>query len=189
MDRAGLVGYGEASPSLRYHETVETSAQFLSRVDPARLSFEEVDRSMCYVESLSSGDFSAKGTINLALLDGAANRAAQPLHEFLGLRFNEGKHVSSISLGIDAPESIRQKTREAESFPILKLKLGSPNDSENLAALREVAPAKTVRVDANEAWGTKEEALRHIEQLARDPRIEYVEQPIPASRLPPISFG
>jgi len=33
--------------------------------------------------------------------------------------------------------------------------------------LREVAPAKTVRVDANEAWTTKEEALRNLESLAQ----------------------
>ena len=80
---------------------------------------------------------------------------------------------------IDSPEMIRQKTREAEDFPVLKLKVGAPNDSENLAALREVAPEKTLRVDANEAWLTKEEALRHIEELACDPHIEFVEQPMP----------
>jgi L-alanine-DL-glutamate epimerase-like enolase superfamily enzyme len=70
---------------------------------------------------------------------------------------------------------------EAASYPILKLKVGAPGDKENLTALRQVDPERTVRVDANEAWTTKEEALRHLEWLALDPHIEFVEQPMPAS--------
>jgi L-alanine-DL-glutamate epimerase-like enolase superfamily enzyme len=41
-----------------------------------------------------------------------------------------------------------------------------------------------VRVDANEAWKTKEEALEHLEWLARDPYIQFVEQPMPATTGP-----
>ena len=74
--------------------------------------------------------------------------------------------------------------REAEPFPILKLKVGGPSDAANLAAVREIAPTKTIRVDANEAWKTKDEALRQIEWLARDPHIEFIEQPMPASSAP-----
>ncbi|MEY2565421.1 MAG: L-Ala-D/L-Glu epimerase [Verrucomicrobiota bacterium] len=183
-DQDGAVGYGESSPSRRYLETVETSMEFLARVDASRLRFDAIEASMHYVESLSAGDFSAKGAINLALLDAAAKRARQTVHEFLGLEFTEGKHLTSISIGIDAPDLIRRKTQEAESFPILKLKVGSPSDAENLAALRDVAPDKTVRVDANEAWTTKEEALERLEELARDPHIEFVEQPMPATSAP-----
>jgi L-Ala-D/L-Glu epimerase len=76
---------------------------------------------------------------------------------------------------------IRKKVIEAERYPVLKLKVGSPDDEQNIRALREAAPAKTVRVDANEAWKTKEDALRQIERLAKDSHIEFVEQPMPAS--------
>jgi L-alanine-DL-glutamate epimerase-like enolase superfamily enzyme len=51
----------------------------------------------------------------------------------------------------------------------------------NLQALREVAPTKTVRVDANEGWKTKEQALEMIQWLAADGHIEFVEQPMPAA--------
>jgi L-alanine-DL-glutamate epimerase-like enolase superfamily enzyme len=44
-----------------------------------------------------------------------------------------------------------------------------------------VAPDKTVRVDANEGWKTREQALEMIEWLAQDKHIQYVEQPLPAS--------
>ena len=104
-----------------------------------------------------------------------------------GCTFDEGKHLTSFTIGLDSPDVIRRKTEEAAAFPILKLKLGAANDAENLAALRDVAPDKVVRVDANEAWLTKEEALRRIEMLARDPHIEFVEQPMPADR-PPADF-
>jgi len=186
-DGDGMVGLGEAAPSNRYHETAQTCVKFFERIDASRLSFDDLEGSMAYVESLSSEDFSPKGAINIALLDGAAKKARKPLHDFLGLRFTEGKHVTSFTIGIDTPEMIRRKVREAESFPILKLKVGGPNDTENLAAVREVAPTKVLRVDANEGWTTKEEALRRLEWLARDPHIEFVEQPMPAAN-PPADF-
>jgi L-alanine-DL-glutamate epimerase-like enolase superfamily enzyme len=183
-DRDGVIGRGEASPSLRYNESAETALAFMHRIDPSRLSFDHLESSMRYIEALAPNEFSGKGAVDIALLDGAAKKARQPLHDFLSLGFTEGNHVTSISIGIDTPELIREKAREAEAFPILKLKVGAPNDQENLAALRDIAPMKSIRVDANEAWATKEEALRHIEELARDPNIELVEQPMPAANPP-----
>lgn len=179
-DRDGVVGLGEAAPSRRYDETAATSLAFYQLVDAARLSFDDIEGSMRYVESLAPGNYTPKGALNVALLDGAARKAQKPLHDFLGLGFEEGKHVSSVTIGIDSPEMIRRKTREAAEFPVLKLKVGAPNDAENLAALRDTAPEKTLRVDANEAWLTKEEALRRIEGFACDPHIEFIEQPMPS---------
>lgn len=63
----------------------------------------------------------------------------------------------------------------------MKIKIGFPHDAENLAVVRDVAPEKVIRVDANEAWRNKEDALRQIEQLARDGNIEFIEQPLAAS--------
>jgi L-Ala-D/L-Glu epimerase len=177
----GVIGLGEAAPSNRYLETAQTCVEFFQRIDASRLSFDDVEGSMVYIESLTPGNFSPKGAINIALLDGAAKKARQPLHAFLGLGFSEGKHVTSFTIGIDSPDMIRRKVREAEPFPILKVKVGGPNDAENLAAVREMAPKKTLRVDANEGWKTKEEALQRIEWLAKDPHIEFVEQPMPSS--------
>jgi len=180
-DSDGVIGLGEAAPSNRYNESAQTCVDFFERIDAARLSFDDLPGSMTYVESLAPGNYSPKGAINIALLDGAAKKARQPLHDFLKLGFTEGKHVTSFTIGIDSPERIRRKVREAELFPILKLKVGGPNDAANLAAVREIAPKKTIRVDANEGWKTKEEALSRIEWLARDPHIEFIEQPMPAT--------
>ncbi len=183
-DADGVLGRGEAAPSNRYLETADTCLAFLEKVDAGRLSFDDLAGSMAYLENLTPGDFSPKGAVNIALLDGAAKRAGQTLHAFLGLPFHEGAHLTSFTIGIDTPEMMRRKTEEAATFPALKLKVGSPNDSINLAALRAVAPQKRLRVDANEAWLTKEDALRRIEELARDPQIEFIEQPLPAANPP-----
>jgi L-alanine-DL-glutamate epimerase-like enolase superfamily enzyme len=183
-DRAGLVGLGEAAPSLRYGESVETVTAFLAGVDPRRLSFHDVAGSLRYLDTLSDGHTAAKCALNIALLDGAARHAGKSISDFLGLGFTEHKHVTSFSIGLDRPEVIRKKVMQAAAFPVLKLKLGGPDDRPSLAALRDVAPDKRVRVDANEAWATKEEALRHIEWLAGDRHIEFVEQPMPAATPP-----
>ncbi|HEV3408677.1 MAG TPA: enolase C-terminal domain-like protein, partial [Chthoniobacterales bacterium] len=179
-DADGTVGYGESSPSTRYDESVDTALEFLHRVEAARLSFDDLENSMRYIEALTPGNYSPKGALNLALLDGAAKRAHESVHELLGLPFDEGQHITSITIGMDEPEIMRQKTHDAAEFPILKLKVGAPNDAANLAAVRDAAPGKTIRVDANEAWPDKEHALRRIEEIARDPHIEFVEQPLHA---------
>jgi L-Ala-D/L-Glu epimerase len=186
-DKDGLIGYGESAPSTRYQENVDSCIAFFERIDASRLSFDDVSGSMNYIEAIAPGNFSPKGAINIALLDGAAKKARQPSHEFLGLKFTEEKHVTSFTIGIDTPEKIRLKVAEAKQFPVLKIKVGAAADEINLAAVREVEPTKTLRVDANEGWKTKEEALQRLEWLARDPNIEFVEQPLPA-RNPPEDF-
>ena len=177
----GTVGLGEAAPTARYKETVETVQDFFKKVDARGLSFNDVEGSMSYLDTISPHDMSAKCALNVALLDGAAKRAKKPIYDFLELGFRENRHVTSFTIGIDKPDMIRKKVLEAEQYPVLKMKVGVADDKVNLQALREVAPAKTVRVDANEGWKTKEQALEMIEWLAKDGHIEFVEQPMPAA--------
>jgi len=183
-DQDGVKGLGEAAPSSRYQETADGALAFLEHVLADKLSFDDVPGSMDYVNAIAPGNFAAKGALNIALLDGAARKAGKPIYDFLKLGFTENKHITSFSIGIDKPEVIRKKVIEAAPYPVLKLKVGSPEDEQNLAALREAAPKKAVRVDANEAWKTKEDALKRIEWLAADGRIQFVEQPMPATSDP-----
>jgi L-alanine-DL-glutamate epimerase-like enolase superfamily enzyme len=176
-----MVGLGEAPTSLRYSQSVDSVQEFLRLVDPAKLSFDDIPASMNYLEKLAPGYVSAKCALNVALVDGAARKAGKAVYDYFGLGFTEKKHISSYSIGIDTPEIVRRKVAEAAAYPILKLKVGAPGEKENLSVLREVAPTKTVRVDANEGWTTKEEALGNLEWLARDKHIEFVEQPMPSS--------
>lgn len=176
----GRVGWGESAPSDRYRETLDTVTAAIRRVDPARLSFEDLHASLGYLDTILGDQPAARCGVEIALLDGAARAAGQPIHNWLGLPFTEGRHVTSFSIGLDTPEMIQAKVLEAAEYPVLKLKLGGDRDRENLAALRAVAPKKCVRVDANEAWKTREEALQNLTWLAADASVEFVEQPMPA---------
>ena len=175
----GVSGVGESAPIRRYHENPSTVEDLFKRVDPTRLSFADMDGSMNYLASLSTGDMAAKCALNIALVDGAAKIAGKAVHDFFGLGFRENHHVTSFSIGIDTPEMIYKKVLDAEQYPVLKLKVGVPDDHAILAALRRAAPTKAVRVDANEGWKTKEEALERIQWLASDGYIQFIEQPMP----------
>lgn len=177
----GTVGFGEAAPTARYKESVKTVEAFLKKVDPRGLSFSDVEGSMEYLDTISRHDMAAKCALNLALLDGAGKKTQKPVYDLLGLGFRDNHHLTSFTIGIDKPEVIRKKVEQAVPFPVLKMKVGGPQDKPNLQALREVAPDKAVRVDANEGWKTKEQALEMIEWLVQDKHIQYVEQPLPAS--------
>jgi len=180
LSESGTSAIGEAAPSILYGESAEGTLKFLQRMGTEKLSFADVPGSMAYLEQLPGIPVAAKCALNLALLDGAAQRAGRPLHDFIGLSFRENHHVTSFSIGIDAPDMIRKKVLDAAQYPVLKLKVGDPRDRENLAALRNAAPEKPLRVDANEGWKTKEEALRMLEWLAAtDTNIQFVEQPLP----------
>ncbi len=41
---------------------------------------------------------------------------------------------------------------DAAEYPILKIKLGTDRDEEIVRTVREAAPDKVLRVDANAAW-------------------------------------
>jgi L-Ala-D/L-Glu epimerase len=184
----GTVGLGESSPIKRYDESIDTVLAFCAKVDASKLSFDDVPGSMKYLDTVAPKQSAAKCAFNIALVDGAARKAGKAVYDFLGLGFRDKKHLTSYTIGIDKPDVIRKKVLAAAQYPVLKLKVGGPDDKLNLGALREVAPTKTVRVDANEGWKTKEQALEMIEWMAKDKHIEFVEQPLPAA-APPEDFA
>lgn len=183
-DDDGVVGLGEAAPSSLYQESVAATVAFCRTLDTSRLSFADVPGAMAWLDALPGIPFAVRCGLNTALLDGAGKLAGQPVHDLLGLGFQERRHMISFSIGIDTPEIIRQKVIAADRYPVLKLKVGDPRDRENFAALRDVAPQKPVRVDANEGWKSREHALAMLELLARDGHIQFVEQPMPRATPP-----
>ncbi len=178
-DRDGVTGLGEASPSAVYGETAAGVIEFYRRVNVSEFSFDDIPRSMARLEAFAPMPVAARCGLNTALADGAAKCAQKALCDFFNLGFRENHHITSFSIGIDSPDIIRKKVLAAANYPVLKLKVGVAHDDENLAALRSVAPDKPVRVDANEGWKTKEQALEMLEWLASDGRIQFVEQPMP----------
>jgi L-alanine-DL-glutamate epimerase-like enolase superfamily enzyme len=86
---------------------------------------------------------------------------------------------TSFTIGIDAADVVRQKTREADVYKIIKVKLGRDRETDRMMidAIRDVT-AKPITVDANQGWKDREDALRMVEWLASK-RVELIEQPMP----------
>jgi L-alanine-DL-glutamate epimerase-like enolase superfamily enzyme len=103
-----------------------------------------------------------------------------PLYRLFG--FDPGDApVTTMSIGVDTPEVTRRKVEEAADFPVLKIKMGVGKDEATLEAIRAVTD-KPLRVDANEGWKTKEEAVEKIEWLETK-GVEFVEQPLRADMI------
>jgi L-alanine-DL-glutamate epimerase-like enolase superfamily enzyme len=181
IEHGGIVGYGEASPSERYDETVETVEAFLTGIDFSRYDDPfQLETILDDVERIQPGHTAAKASIDLALHDWIGKKLGVPLYRYWGL----DKHktpLTSFTIGIDRAEVIEQKVREAEEYPILKIKLGGDNDEEIMRTIRRITK-KTLRVDANEGWKQRELAVEKIKWLEQE-GVEFVEQPMPASDL------
>src|SRR5581483_11813435 len=122
----------------------------------------------------------AIAAVDIALFDWLGKKLNVPLYRLLGLDPADAP-VTDFSIGIDTPAITRQKTLEAKDFPVLKVKVGLKTDEETIEAVRSVTK-KPIRVDANEGWTDKEEAIRKINWLETQ-GIEYVEQPMPVHML------
>ncbi len=64
---------------------------------------------------------------------------------------------------------------------MLKIKVGLATDEPTMDAVRSVTK-KPLRVDANEGWKDKEEAVRKINWLEKQ-GVEFIEQPMPADMI------
>lgn len=178
----GVSGIGEGAPIVRYHESAEEGKKaidgimpFLQGVNPRH--FEKV---MAEVSQQVQGQFAAKAALDIALMDWVGKKLNVPLYRMLGLDPADTP-ITTFSIGIDTPEITRQKVLEAEAFPVLKIKVGLDTDEATIAAVRS-ATKKPLRVDANEGWKNKEEAVRKINWLETQ-GVEFVEQPMPADMI------
>jgi len=177
VDHEGHSGIGEAAPIKRYAQSAETSARAVEvmagRIQDPRAY------AVAAARAAVPGEAAAEAALDMALHDLAGRRLGAPLYELLGL--DPGKTPqTSFTIGLDTPEVVVRKVREASAYPILKVKLGSDDDREVLTAVRDTTD-RPIRVDANEGW-TPAEALARLEWLAKM-GVELVEQPLPAAMI------
>lgn len=176
-DDDGVEGLGEAAPNKFYGESVASVIAALEKFEPVLAtadawSLEAVDASL---DRVLRGNNSARGAISAALHDIVGKRLGIPVHRLWGLDPADCGE-SSFTIGIADNDGLRQRVADAAQYPILKIKLGSDRDMEIVRIVREAAPAKRLRVDANAAWSPSE-AVRMIDFLA-DNDVELVEQPV-----------
>ena len=182
LERDGVTGWGEAAPNVRYGQSAE---QTTAAIEKARPLIEAGDW-LHYVDLRGQWEQAipeqscACAALDIALLDWVGQKLKVPLYRLFGLDASKTP-VTTFSIGIDAPEVIKQKVKEARDFPVLKIKVGTENDAQIVTAVRE-ATDRPLRVDANEGWHDKEQALEKIQWLQRM-GVELIEQPLPAAMV------
>jgi len=180
--RDGITAHGEGAPIVRYNESAATGKDAFEKV---RALLESADPSAFaklsdQAFSRLEGQFAAKSAINIALMDWTGQKLGVPLYRYFGLDAADAP-VTTFSIGIDDPAKTRAKVEEAAQFPVLKIKVGLDTDEATMAAVRAVTK-KPLRVDANEGWKDKQEAVRKINWLEKQ-GVEFIEQPMPAAML------
>jgi len=180
--RDGITGHGEGAPIVRYHEDAESARKAVESVRPLLLAANPMQFSKVMAEVFQrvQGQWAGKAAIDIALMDWVGQKLGIPLYTYFGLDPKDAP-ITTFSIGIDTPEITKQKTREAADYPILKVKVGLDTDEATIEAVRSVTK-KPLRVDANEGWKNKEEAVRKINWLEKQ-GVEFIEQPMPAAML------
>ena len=171
-----IIGYGEASMPPYLGESHETVTAFLNKVDLTR--FESpffIEDIIIYVDSVAPGNYAAKASIDIALHDLTGKIMKQPWFRIWGLDPSKTPNTS-FTIGMDKPDVVRVKVREAMPYKILKVKLGKGNDKETIEAVRSETD-KPLCVDVNQGWTDKVMALDMVHWL-KEKGVVFVEQPM-----------
>ncbi len=168
VTRDGITGQGECVPYARYGESMASVRAQIESVQ------EGIDRAGLQA-ALPAG--AARNALDCALWDWEAKRAAQRVWECAGLAA-PGPVVTAFTLSLDTPEKMEQAARQHAHRPLLKIKLGTPDDMPRLEAVRRGAPEARIIIDANEGWSAEVYAdlAPHLLRLG----VAMVEQPLPA---------
>lgn len=178
-------GLGEAAPARFYGETVDTVQTALESFDPMLdENHDAVQAVMDRLECTLPGNYAAKCAVDMALHDRLGKQLGVPLYRLWGLD-PDTTPCTAFTIGLDDPEIMGRKAREARDYPILKVKLGTPHDLQIMRAIRQ-ATNKPIYVDANTAW-TPKTAVRKIRELVPF-GIELIEQPTRADDLEGLRF-
>ncbi|MBN8189717.1 dipeptide epimerase [Salipiger thiooxidans] len=168
VTRNGVTGWGECVPYARYDETLESVEAEIMGL-PADVSREALQG------LLPAG--AARNAVDCALWDLEAKASGKRVWEMLSMPAPRPE-ITAYTLSLDTPENMRAQAEKNAFRPLLKIKLGTPDDMPRLEAVRAGAPSSTIIVDANEGWSAEVYAdlAPHLVRLG----VALVEQPLPA---------
>ncbi len=168
----GFSGRGESVPYGRYGETIDSVLAQIDQVSDAVAA--GMDRTKL-MDILPAG--AARNAIDCALWDLEAKRSGIRAHILAGYaQLEPVKTAYTISLG--TPKAMSSAARTAAKRPMLKLKIGGPDDLDRVEAVRLAAPKARLVVDANEALSF-DDLVRLAPDFARL-KVQLIEQPLSA---------
>jgi L-Ala-D/L-Glu epimerase len=173
----GAVGHGEASMPPYLGESQDSCQAFLAKVDLAKYPNPfELETILADIDAIAPGNPAAKASVDIALHDLVGKLMNQPWYNIWG--YDPAKApFTSFTIGIDTPDVVRQKVKEAAEYKILKVKLGRENDHEMIETIRSVTD-RPLTADANQGWKDRQKALDEIAWL-KEKNVLFVEQPFP----------
>ncbi len=182
METHGVVGCAESIPYVHYGESVDGCLKELHSINSYDLYFGK---------NIQSFSCATRNALNCAIWDLRAKIADIPVWRLLDLDVpSRVRTAQTISMG--DVEFVEKQANSLSDDALIKIKLGSKNDSEALRIIRKVRPESQIIVDANEGWDVYgytsilpaliECNVAMIEQpfpSANDPWLDEIERPIP----------
>ncbi len=174
IEEGGHVGRGEAVPYARYGESME---QCLADLEENR-HYIEISGMLATLTASnlpSPLKGAAANAFDCALWDWRAKAFGTPAWRMAGLkRFAPLKTAYTLSLS--TPEKMGEQAAANARRPLLKLKIGGPDDIDRVAAVRANAPKARLIVDGNE--GLSFDDLVRIAPDLKALGVQLIEQPL-----------
>lgn len=170
ITRNGHTGYGECVPYARYGETLDSVTAQIKAL-PEGVTREDLQK------ALPAG--AARNAVDCALWDLAAKTAGKRVWSLLD-QPEPQPEITAYTLSLAEPDAMEAAARKHAQRPLLKIKLGTPDDMPRLEAVRRGAPKTPIIIDANEGWSADvySELAPHLVRLG----VKLVEQPLPAGQ-------
>ena len=166
VEGAGAKGMGECVPYARYGESLESVT---AQIEGFTGAWPDLP------DALPAG--AARNALDCAFWDHAAKRAGKRVWDLLGVPAPQPE-ITAYTLSLDTPEAMQLQAAQNAHRPLLKIKLGTPDDMPRLEAVRRGARDVPIIIDANEGWTAEvyAELAPHLLRLG----VHMVEQPLPA---------
>ena len=168
VSRGGVTGWGEGVPYARFGGTLDGDSAAIMALPP------DITRADLQ-HALPPG--AARNAVDCALWDLEAKQTRRRVWQLAGLPAPRPVPVA-FTLSLDTPEAMRLQAAQNAHRPLLKIKLGTPDDMPRLEAVRAGAPRASLIIDANEGWTPEiySDLAPHLLRLG----VAMVEQPLPA---------
>ncbi len=177
LKHEGYTGYGEASMVPYMSESHQSATEFLGKVDVHQFKYPfDFAGIINYLDSIAPGNPAIKAAIDIALHDLDGKLRQKPCWQLLGSDPQQ-MPVTSFTIGIDTPEVIIKKVKEAKDCKVIKVKLGRDSDQELIKTIRSVTNVP-LYVDANQGWTDLQQSLDMAWWL-KEQGVVLIEQPMP----------
>lgn len=179
----GYTGYGEAAMPPYLGETQASVIEFLKKVDLSKFSSPFlIEDIMKYVDAIAINNTAAKAAVDIALHDLVGKIIGQPWWKIWGFDPTTCPNTS-FTVGLDTEDVVKEKTKEASPYKVIKVKLGRDEATDKMMVntIRSVTDT-VICVDANQGWKDKNYALEMINWL-NERNVNMIEQPMPKLML------